>query len=124
MDTLGVLTVGEKQLMLRSLKRAGVTGQFALIYSIYIHASRHRQCAFRLRRLAESGGRRWVLLATALSLWRHAHLGTSWWRKGTSCFGAPKSTESDRCKGLDLLCFEMQFSWQVQHFGLVNLEVQ
>ena len=25
-DTLGVLTVGEKQLMLRSLKRAGVTG--------------------------------------------------------------------------------------------------
>ena len=33
MDTLGVLTVGEKQLMFRSLKRAGVCGLFAAIYS-------------------------------------------------------------------------------------------
>ena len=33
-DTLGVLTVGEKQLMLRSLKRAGVNGQIVAIYSL------------------------------------------------------------------------------------------
>ena len=35
----------------------------------------------------------------------------------TSCFGAPKSTFRDRCKGSELLYFEVQFSWQVQHFG-------
>ena len=34
-DTLGVLTVSEKQLMLRSLKRAAVTGKFAAIYSTF-----------------------------------------------------------------------------------------
>ena len=33
--TLRVLTVSEKQLMLRSLKRAGVTGEFAAIYSTF-----------------------------------------------------------------------------------------
>ena len=35
----------------------------------------------------------------------------------TSCFGAPKSTFRDRCKGSELFYFEVQFSWQVQHFG-------
>ena len=35
----------------------------------------------------------------------------------TSCFGAPKSTFHDRCKGSELLYFELQFSWQAQHFG-------
>ena len=52
MDTLGVLTVGEKQVCL------GVPrGRVRLIrcYLQYIHASRNRRHAFRLRRLAESG---------------------------------------------------------------------
>ena len=35
----------------------------------------------------------------------------------SSCFGGPKSTFRDRCKGSELFYFEMQFSWQVQHFG-------
>ena len=35
----------------------------------------------------------------------------------TSCFGAPKSTFRDKCKGSELSYVEMQFSWQVQHFG-------
>ena len=36
-----------------------------------------------------------------------------------SCFGAPapKSTFRDRCKGPEVFSFEMQFSWQAQHFG-------
>ena len=63
-----------------------------------------------------------MLLATALSLWRRAHFGT-WWSlfvagaRETSCFGAPKSTFRDRCKGSELFYFDMQFSWQVQDFG-------
>ena len=35
----------------------------------------------------------------------------------TSCFGAPKSTFRDRYKRSELFDFEMEFSWQVQHFG-------
>ena len=35
----------------------------------------------------------------------------------TSCFGASKSTFRDRCKGSELLYFELQFSWQVLLFG-------
>ena len=35
----------------------------------------------------------------------------------TSCFGGPKLPFRDRCKGSELFCFDMQFSWQVQHFG-------
>ena len=36
----------------------------------------------------------------------------------TSCFGAPKSTFRDRRKpGSEFFYFEMQFSWQAQHFG-------
>ena len=35
MDTLGVLTVSERQLMLRSLKRAGACSSFAAIYSTF-----------------------------------------------------------------------------------------
>ena len=62
-----------------------------------------------------------MLLATVLSL-RRARFGTRWslfvaGARETSCFGAPKSTFLDRCKGSELLYFEMQFSWQVQHFG-------
>ena len=34
-----------------------------------------------------------------------------------SCFGVSKSTFRDRCKGSELFYFDMQFSWQVQHFG-------
>ena len=73
MDTLGVLTVVEKQLMLRLLK----CGRVRLIrcYLQCIHGSRHRSCALRLRRLAESGLLRRALLTTALSLlWCRAHL--------------------------------------------------
>ena len=29
----------------------------------------------------------------------------------------PKSTFRDRCKGSEQVYFEMQISWQVQHFG-------
>ena len=29
----------------------------------------------------------------------------------------PKSTFRDRCNGSERLCFEVQISWQVQHFG-------
>ena len=109
---LGVLTVGEKQLMLRSLKRAAVTDKFAAIYSTF---SRHRQCAFRLRRLAKSGCPRRALLTTALSLWCRVHFRT-WWSlfvagaRETPFFRASKSTFRDRCKGSELLYFEMQFS--------------
>ena len=91
-------------------------------YLQYIHTSRNRRHAFRLRRLAESGCPRRVLLTTALSLWCRAHFRT-WWRlfvagaRETSCFGAPKSTCRDRRKGSELFYFEMQFSWQVRHFG-------
>ena len=35
----------------------------------------------------------------------------------TSCFGASMSTFRDGCKGLELFYIEVQFSWQVQHFG-------
>ena len=35
----------------------------------------------------------------------------------TSCFGAPKSTFRDRCKESEMFDFEVQFSWQAQHFG-------
>ena len=35
----------------------------------------------------------------------------------TSCFGASKSTFRDNYKGSDLFYFELQFSWQAQHFG-------
>ena len=38
-------------------------------------------------------------------------------RRETSCFGASKSTFRDRWKGSEPLYFEVQFSWQVQHFG-------
>ena len=62
----------------------------------------------RLRRLAESGCPWRVLQATTLSLWCRAHFGT--WRslfvagaRETSCFGAPKPTFRDRCKGSELL---------------------
>ena len=63
-----------------------------------------------------------MLLATALSLRRRAYFGTRWslfvaGARETSCFGAPKSAFRDRCKGSELFYFEMQFSWQVQHFG-------
>ena len=37
---------------------------------------------------------------------------------GASCFGAPKSTFRDRCKGSNFFYFEVQFSWQVQHFAM------
>ena len=54
---------------------AEARGRVRLIrcYLQHIQASRHRQCACRLRRLAESGCLRRVLLTTALSLWRRAH---------------------------------------------------
>ena len=45
-------------------------------YLHYIHASRNPPTAFRLRRLAKSGGPRRVLVATALSLWCRAHFLT------------------------------------------------
>ena len=35
----------------------------------------------------------------------------------TSWFGAPMSASRERRKGSELFYFEMQFSWQVQHFG-------
>ena len=35
----------------------------------------------------------------------------------TSCFGAPKPNFRDRCKGSEVIYFEMQLSWQVQRFG-------
>ena len=35
----------------------------------------------------------------------------------TSCFGGPKSTFCDRCKGSVRFYVEMQISLQVQHFG-------
>ena len=48
----------------------------------------------------------------------------AWWSlfvagaRETSCFGAPKSTFRDRRKpGSEFFYFEMQFSWQAQHFG-------
>ena len=91
-------------------------------YLQYIHGSRHRQCALRLRRLAGSGWLRRVLLATVLSLWRRVHFGT-WWSlfvagaRETSCLGASKSTFRDRCKGSELFYFEVQFSWQAQVVG-------
>ena len=34
----------------------------------------------------------------------------------------PNSTFRDRCKGSERFCFEVQISWQAQHF--VNLDVQ
>ena len=94
----------------------------SLLFTVYIHASRHGPCAFRLRRLAESGWPQWVLLATALSLFCRAHFGM-WWSlfvagaRETSWLGAPKSTFRDRRKESELSHFVMQFSWQVQHFG-------
>ena len=42
----------------------------------------------------------------------------------TSCFGAPKSTFRDKCKGSELLYFEMQFSWQVQHVVVIVEELR
>ena len=111
---LGVLTVVVKQLC---LDRCG-----SLLFTAYIRASRSRRHAFRLRRLAKSGWRRRVLVATALSLCCRAHFRT-WWSlcmagaRETSCFGGPKSTFRDRCKGSERLYFEVQISWQVQHFG-------
>ena len=90
-------------------------------YLQYIHASQNPRSAFRLRRLAESGCPRRVLVATALSLWCCAHFRT-WWplflagARETSCFG-PKSTFSDRRKGSERLYFDMQILWQVRHFG-------
>ena len=74
-----------------------------------------------LRRLAKSAWARRVLVATALSLWCRAHFRT-WWSlfvagaKKTSCFRAPKLIFRDECKGSERLYFEVQISWQVQHF--------
>ena len=109
-----------KEGVLRSLFRAGVSGQFAAIYSTFMPLD-IINVHFRLRRLAKSACPRRVLQATALSLWCRAHFGT-WWSlfvagaREASCFGAPTSTFRDRCKGSELFYFEMQFSWQAQHF--------
>ena len=87
-------------------------------YLQYIHASRNPRSAFRLRKVAESGCLRRVLLATALSLWRRAH-SRAWWSLfvAGARVGGAKSTFRDRCKGSEPAYFEMQISWQVQHFG-------
>ena len=44
----------------------------------------------------------------------------SWQAQGKPSFGASKSTFRDRCKGSELCYFEMEFLWQVQHFGHVG----
>ena len=59
-----------------------------MLFTVYIHASRHRQCAFRLRRL----------------------------RCGAVCILVHGVTFRDRCKGSELFYFEMQSSL-AQHFG-------
>ena len=62
------------------------------------------------------------VVETALSLWHRAHFQT-WWSlfvagaRETSCFGAPKSTFRDRCKGSERLDFETQILREVPRFG-------
>ena len=108
-----------------SCGRGKARGRDRLIrcYLQHIHDSRNPRSAFRLRRLTESGCPWRVLLTTVLSLWCRVHFRTrrSLFVAGareTSCFGAPKSTCRDRCKGSELF----YFSWQVQHF--MNLDAQ
>ena len=95
--------------MLRSLKRAGVNGYFAAIYSTLmpldiVHV--HFDCAGSQN--LPAGG---VLQATALSLWRRAHFST-WWSLFVTGAREPRVLVLQSRP-----YFEMQFSWQVQRFG-------
>ena len=109
--TLGVLTVSAKhRCPIEVLHRRVRLVRYYLQYS---HASRNPRSAFRLRLLAKSAWRARVLPATPLSLWCCVHFRT-WWSlfmagtRDTSCFGGPKSTFRDRCKGWERLYFEVQ----------------
>ena len=117
---LGVLTVIEKQLCLdRCATRACAAN--SPLFTVHSYLSKSSTC-ISTAQLTKSARRRRVLLATPLSLWCRAHFRT-WWSlfvagaRETSCFRGPKSTFRDRCKGSELLYFEMQFSWQAQCFG-------
>ena len=46
-----------------------------------------------------------------------AHGGHFSWQAQGKPRGAPNSTFRDRCKGSDVFCFEMQFSWHFGHGG-------
>ena len=74
--TLGVLTVGVKGRCPIEVLHRGV--RLIRCYLQCIHASRNLRSALRLRTLTKSGGLRWVLDATALSLWRRANFRTGW----------------------------------------------
>ena len=117
---LGVLTVRKKQLCLDRCAALACAAN-SLLFTVHSCLLKSSKCN-RLPRLAESVCLRRVLPTTALSLWCRAHF-CIWWSffvagsRETSCFGASSSTFRDRCKGSELFYFELQFSWQVQHFG-------
>ena len=97
-----------KEGVLRSLFRTGVSGQFAAIYSKFMPLDMSMcTSTVQAREIcvgAAGASNDCALVAVAVA-------------RETLCFGAPKSTFRDRCKGSELLYFEKQFSWQVQHFG-------
>ena len=64
-------------------------GRLIRFYLQCIHATQYPRNAFRLRRLAKSAWVRRVLLATALSLWCHAHFRT-WWSFSWQVTGKPR----------------------------------
>ena len=99
MDTPGVLTVRERQLMLRSLKHAAVNGYFAAIYSTFMLleiVEMHFDCRVAKSALGAVGASNDCALVVAPCAFR------TWWSlfvagaRETSCFGAPKSTFCDR----------------------------
>ena len=78
-------------------------------------------CFFLLVAFSFACGRRRVLLATALSLWRRAQFGTwvslSWQAQGKLRVLVLQSRLFVTGARDRSIYFEMQFSWQVQHFG-------
>ena len=105
-----------------------MSGQFAAIYST-VHS-----CLSKSSKYISTAQAReiWVAAASAcrdcalvvvpcaLSDMVVTFLGR---RKGTSCFGGPKSTFRGRCKGSERLDFEVQISLHAQLFVILEVKV-
>ena len=97
---------------------ARVCAANSLLFAVHACLSTSSMCisTVQARKICLPGASNDCALVVVPCAFSHMVLTFRGRRKG-NLFGAPKSTFRDRCKASELFYFEMQFSWQVQHFG-------